>query len=327
MNKQALQNYVQEVAGENQELATKMLEIFGTNEEAANRFLSGFEGRAESTRRFQEAAKTQKNAETLLTDYQNQLGVAEERMKKVMKDLADESISAATAKAQLKVIKEKYQLSDDDIPNEQDIRKTQDTGKVGRGVVDIDLDERLKDFEKKLMDNITSRLIPELSGLATLPIAWNQINSEHQELTGKRLTKKEQEEILAEAREKNKSLGEIWESKYSIGSVRETKSDEVKKAKWEDEWNKKEQAKRTEEALSGGHKRDGVEMVPDSQRSPLLRKKFAPQDESEEGGKQREGKQQEQPREKRSGAERAADNFMRRRSQGIPWGQQEKVAS
>jgi len=336
MNKQALEAYVKEVAGDDPDIASKMLEILGSKEDAANRFLSGFEGRAESTRRFQEAAQTKKQAETLITDYEQRLTSADEKIKKIMSDAASDKISLARAKAMLQVVKEKYALADDDIPSDADVRFAADKGVVPKDS-GIDIEARLKTFEDDLFKRISEKIVPEMSGLAAIPIVWSAINGEHFELTGKRLTKQEQAEIMREAREKNMSLEDVWMAKHNIPLIREQKSDEIKKAKWKDEWDKAEQARRTEEALSGGQKRDGVEMVPASQRSPLLQKKFDveaidgdfQQEEinARKSGSDGRGKTDGKHEEKRlRGADAAAANFMRRRSLGLQWGEPEKKA-
>lgn len=337
MNKQQLEEYCKEVAGGDPDLAGKMLEILGSKEDAANRFLSGFEGRKETTRRFQEAATTKKQAEELIGDYESRLTAADERIKAIMKDAANDKISSATANARLQVVKEKYSLTDDDIPSNSDVRFTTDKGIVPKDT-GIDIDARLKTFEDDLMKRITDKLVPEMSGLAAMPIVWGEINAEHQSLTGKRLTKAEQADIMKEARSQNKSLEEVWSDKHDIPAKREEVSDASKKAKWRDEWDKAEQAKRTEEVLTGGSRRDGVEMVPDSQRSPLLAKKFKPQFDEGDGKDTRgsgsgSGVEDHQDtgggrdRSKLTGAERAEQNFKRRRAEGIGWGQPEKKAS
>lgn len=325
MNKQQLEQYVKEVAGDDPDVATKMLEIFGSKPEVAERFGAGFLRHADYTKKAQEVANAKGNTDRVLNDYTVKLEQAEKRMKEIMQDAANDKISAATANARLQAVKKAYALSDDDIPTPTEVTDAANTGKVKKGVVDVDIDAKLDEFKKDFMKSVTEKLIPELSGMAALPIIWNSVNAEHQELTGKRLTKNEQADILKEAKEKGKSIEDVWAEKHDIPKHREAASDAVKRSKWKEEYDKEMTAKRSEEALSGGASRGGVEMVPDSQRSPLLRKKFDTYDAAGERNEPDKGRTA--PQEKMSGADRAAANFIKRRSAGLKWGEQEKQAS
>lgn len=330
MNDAALKQYVSEVAGGDPDIAAKMLEILGSKPEAATRFADGFLRRDDYTKKTQEAAEQKKKADQLMGKYSKDLEDAEKRIKAVLKEAADDKISAATANARLQSIKKTYALDDTDIPDTDDLKKIIADGKVPKGAADIDIEARMEAFKKELLGEITNKLIPELSGMAALPIVWNSIEAEHRELTGKSLTKKERQELLQDASTSKKSLDEVWTEKYKIENLRESKSDEGKKAKWKDEWEKEQQAKRTEEALSGGAKRGGVEMVPDSQRSPLLRKNFRAEEEQDGKGQDDKGKQKDdrqQNGQKMSGADRATASFIARRAKGIGWGQVETKAS
>lgn len=330
MNKQQLEAYVKEVAGDDPDIATKLLEVFGSKPDAAERFSGGFLRRDDYTKKTQELAKTKEQTDRLLTDYNGKLEQAEVRMKQIMKDAAKNEIDAATANARLQHIKKAYALSDEDIPTVADVQDAVNTGKVKRGVVEVDIEARLGEFEKSLMKSITDKLIPQLSGMAALPIVWNSIQLDHQELTGKRLTKAEQADILAEAQKDGKrSIEQVWEDKYKVGELREKKSDEGKRSKWKEEWDKEQTAKRSEEVLSGGVKRNGIEIVDESQRSPLLRKQFKthPVDPIEPDTRRQTDKQTDKkvdpPEPRLSGADRAQARFLERRAKGLALGEVE----
>ena len=322
--KAQLEQYVRSVAGDDPDISSKLLDIFGSKPDAAQRFTDGFLRQSDYTRKTEETANLRKQAETLVSDYENRLTEAEERIKATMKAAADDKISAATANAQLEHIKQAYGLKDDDIPSSADVRKTIQSGKDSSGP-SIDIDAKLKEFEDGFMKRLTDKLLPEMSGMAALPVIWNTISREHFELTGKHLTEDEQIALLKEAREKNTSLKSVWEKNNNIPDLRLSKRDEENKRKWRDEFEKEQIAKQSEAVLSGV-KRNGVEIVPDTQRSPLLRQR-------EQLSKGRdaafEPKQGDKPDpastgdQFMTGADRAAARFLDRRAKGIPWGGKE----
>lgn len=323
----SLEAYVKEVAGADAELAAKMLELIGGNKDAASRFSNGFMRQADYTKKTQEASQVREQAEQLLTQRETELEAANARIKGIMNDLSKDRVSLATANAQLRVVKEKYGLSDEDIPSHEEVDKTQRTGKVqGDGV---DIEERLKTFKTDIVKQLTDELMPHLTGLAAIPIVWDDINHEHQQLTGKRLSKADQVALLKEAREKNTSLENLWDEKYGISALRQTKHDESVAARAVEDFQKKETARRTEEAMEGVRGNNNPQNHGERQ-SAVLRKDFR----TERGDGQQQQQQQQKPpvqQQKQApalrGAEKAAANYMARRAQGIPLGAPAQKAS
>lgn len=336
MSKQTLEQYVTEVAGDNAEIRGKLLEILGANEDAGKKFISGFEARAESTRRFQSASEEKKKAEQLLQDYANRLNTAEVQLKKAMTDLASHRITSAKATAIIDSLKEKYQLSDDDIPSLSEIRQTEQSGKVPKGAADVDIDAKLTEFKTNFMKEFQSKLMPELTAMGRLGAIWVEIADDHRELTGKRLTQAEKDAIFKHATEKGMPLSDAWEELHNIRATRTTRHEADLEKKFREKWEKERVQKASEDAMQG--RRPDGPAIPESQRSRILSKRndFKPRvDEGQDGRQDRqEGRQQMQQKQdtqnqqpRLRGAEAAAANFNRRRNLGIPMGEKEPVGS
>lgn len=336
MDKKVLEQYVRSVAGDDPDIASKLLDALGSKEDVGQRFLDGFLRQSDATKKWQEAADVKKQSETLITDYEGRLEEAEKRIKDVMKAASQDKITAATARAQLDSIKQSYGLTDDDIPSAGDVIKTVATGKIPSGSTDIDIDAKLTDFKQSFMKELSEKLLPEMSGMAAMPVIWNTISRNHYELTGAYLSDEEQIGLLKEAREKNTSLKALWESKYNIPELRLQRRDADLEKTLRDKWEKEQTARRSEEVLSGT-KRNGVEIVPDSQKSPLFRKQQqealakgrVDPDAPALAGKQQQQQEQQPPivEQRMSGADRAAQSFLARRAKGIGWGEKEAKAS
>jgi hypothetical protein len=256
-----------------------------------------------------------------IAQYRQLLEAAENDKNTIMRDLAQNKVSVATANARLKHLKQHYNLSDDDVPDIPDMIETHQKGRV----VDTstDLDKRFADFEKKLTSYITDRLVPELGGMAQLDIVWNDIRDEHRELTGKRLTAKEAQELLNEADKRGRagkpiSLKLLWEEKYDASALREKHHDDALEKKLRDRWDTEQTAKISEAAMQGirpGMERQGL------RTSQIFDHKFKVHEETEPTAAP---KLRETPsasdRQALSGAERASKRFLERRAAGIPMG-------
>jgi hypothetical protein len=304
-----LARYITDVAGDDKELADMLREKLGAKEDAATRFVNGHLRNDDYTKKTQDLAKQRAALETSQTDYESRLTAAEAEKDQIMKDLADERVTASKATALLKTVKQAYGLTDNDLPGIDDIKATAKTGTVVDSTPD--LDKRLDAFEQKLMDRVTKQLIPEISGLAILGPVWNEIGYEHQQLFSKRLTKTEQAEILKDAREKNTSLETIWAEKYGVPERRLEVRDEGNKAKWQREWSD-EQAKKSQEAILRGTNPDSGEFQLADRQSPIFKRNFEPTPEPGTGTKPNS----ESRDNRMSGAERAAAKFMERAKSG-----------
>lgn len=316
-----LDQYIADVAGDDQDLLRALHERLGQNPEAATKFVNGFLGRADVTRKQQEVATQRQQLERMQADYEQRLMDADAEKERILKDLASERITAGKAQALLKTVQEAYGLGKNDLPGLDDLRQTERTGQI----VDSspDLDQRLAKFEEKFWKRINDQLLPEISALAIIPPIWSEIEHEHQRLYGKRLTKKEQAEILADARKTNKSLEDVWTDKYGVTDKRLEFRDNENKTKWRQEWDD-ERAKRDQEMALKGIRPESQEYTFEDQQSPLFRRSFAPKPESEEHApttagaspKTLAGAASDAGRERSSAADRAAAKFMERARTG-----------
>lgn len=314
-----LEQQIADVAGDDAELAASLRERLGKNTAAAGRFANGFLGRADVTRRQQEVANERKTLETKQKDYENRLLEADSEKDKIMRDLANERISASKARALLQTVKQAYSLTDADLPGIDDIKETVRTGTVVDSTPDLDV--KLKALKAELFSEINSRLIPELSSMAILPTIWSDMAYEHERLFGKRLTKKEQGEILKEAREQNKSIEGVWSDKYSVEDKRLDVRDSDNKKKYRQEW-EDEQAKRNQEMALSGVRPESDHSLDDRQ-SPIFKRSFAPVEEKTATGtevtkpaQETSGARSDAGRERMGGAERAAAKWMERARSG-----------
>lgn len=313
---------IEEASAGDAEIASLLAEKFAKNDNAAVAFVGGFMRNKDYTTKTQAVAGEKKKYEEQIALYQQNLEAAETDKTKILKDLANQKVTVAQANARLQAVKETYQLGDDDIPPMGDLIDTRKSGKVHDSTAD--LDERFANFEKKFEDKITKTLLPELAGMTNLDIVWDDIRGEHRELTGKRLSIKEQQDILKTARESNRSLADVWEEKFGIGDARKKVEREAivkeERAKWEAELT----ARRSQEAMEGI--RPGAQDETGLRLSPVLHKQFA-----ERGTEIVEAKPGEHTRvpvkmpsadqrESLTGAERAAKAFLERRAAGIPMG-------
>jgi hypothetical protein len=308
-----LDRYISDVAGDDQELATALRERLGRNEKAANNFVGGFLRNQDYTQKTQQLSTERGRYESAQQQYEERLSQAEAEKDKIMKDLAEARINGSHASALLRTVKDAYGLTDNDLPGIDDIKATARTGRVVDSTPD--LDQRLGSFKAEIMKEITSSLIPEISGLAILGPVWSDIGYEHEKLFGSRLTKKEQSEILADARKENKSLEAVWQDKYGVPDKRLEVRDNENKAKWQREW-EDDRSKRDQEAALRGVTENGKDYTFADRQSPIFKRSFDPTPNAE-------GKPNTQPahlsdasRERTSGAERAAARFIERSRSG-----------
>ena len=94
--------------------------------------------------------------------------------------------------------------------------------------------------------------------MAVIPLIWSEIDREHEELTGKKLTFAEKQEIYKAARDgQDSSMGKgsimgIWQDKYKVAGddgLRMQKRDERMKAQWQADREKADADRRQKEAL------------------------------------------------------------------------------
>lgn len=328
VDKETLKHTIREAVGDDGELAALLEQKLLANDATATQFLSGFMRNKDYTQKSQTLADERRNMEgdrrTLegqVEQYRQLLEAAETDKAKVLKDLATHKVTVAQAHARLKHIKETYQLSDDDIPQFVDLIDTKHSGRPVDSSADIDA--KLSAFRQEMTKYLTEKLVPELGGMAQLDIVWSDIRDEHRELTGKRLSAKEAQELLTEADKRGRggrpiSLKALWEEKYDASNLRMKKHDDDLGKELRSKWDAEQQAKRSEEAMQGLHPTPGDQMG--LRTSQILNHKFQVHDEQPAAApKTREAKSSVE-RQAVSGAERASRRYLERRASGVPMG-------
>jgi hypothetical protein len=326
VDKEVLKATIREAVGDDNDLYALLESKLSANDAVATQFLSGFMRNRDYTQKSQSLADERRtyegdkrNLEGQVEQYRQLLEAAETDKAKVLKDLAEHKVNVATANARLQHIKSVYQLSDEDIPSIPDQIATYQKGKPVDNSADIDA--KLAAFKQEIAGYIAQKLVPELGGMAQLDIVWNDIRDEHRELTGKRLSAKEAQELLTEADKRGRagkpiSLKALWEEKYDAPKLREKRHDEelikTERAKWDAE----AQAKRSEEALQGIHPTAGEGL----RTSQILNHKFKIHEELPAGAPKTREASSSNERTALTGAERAAKRYIERRAAGIPMG-------
>ena len=258
VDKALLESCIAEAAGDDAEMATFLRERYSKNDALAAKFVGGYMRQSDYTKKTQELSESKKQfdgSQKELDALRKTLEAAEVEKNKIMRDLAGKTITVEKARAALSFLGEKYGLTDEDLPGMGDLIATRKTGEV-KDTTD-DFDTRLAAAKKEWMaeaeQKFAGTLIPELGSMAVLPIIWDEISREHQELTGKPLTYAEKQEIYKVAREgKSGGLRDVWEQKYNVSGesgLRMQKRDERLKAEWSSQREKDDADRRSREAL------------------------------------------------------------------------------
>lgn len=324
VDRQLLESCCQEASGGNEAIRASLLETYSKpeNDAAAVAFTGGFLRTQDYTRKTTDAAKVKADSETLIAQYTTQLQESENKIKKVMGDLSKSRISQAEANARLMDIKEKYALSDEDIPTPSELTITEKTGHVARGSVDVNIDEKLQEFKTGFLKEISDKLIPQLTALPEIGAIQHYIRDQHRELFGKGLTRTEETEILNESRKTGNSLEQVWEQKYAVSDKRLEARDKATETRLRGQWEEEQKKKNSEAALEGVRRNADEDY---QSQSPVLGRKYDLHDEPVRDPGKAPEKQTQTPDRKLSGAERAASKFIERRSNGVPMGKEEPV--
>ncbi|HKS74446.1 MAG TPA: hypothetical protein VJQ82_14685, partial [Terriglobales bacterium] len=253
-----LEACIAEAAGEDAEMVTFLRERYAKNDALAAKFVGGFMRQSDYTQKSQDLAKQRtqfEGASKQLETVRHALEAAETEKNQILQDLSKHRVSTAKARELMKILQDKYQLTDEDLPGMSDLIETAKTGKPVDNTEDID--SKLKSFGENLMAQMEKKFVgaltPELSAMANLPLIWNEIGREHEDLTGKRLSFAEQQEILKNARESNIPLRQAWEEKFQVGGddgLRMKKRDERLKSQWAQERDAADADRRQKEALN-----------------------------------------------------------------------------
>jgi len=257
VDKQLLEQCIVEASEGDKEFADAMRAKLGANDALAAKFVAGFMRNADYTRKTQELADQRKQFEGQtgqLDALRKALEAAETEKTNILKELAGHRIGTAKARELMKLLQEKYQLTDEDLPGMSDLIETSKKGKPVDTTEDVDsrIKAAVAEAETRMEKKFAGAMIPEIGAMAVMPRVWGAIEREHRELTGKDLSDDEAAAILRDARDNNKSLKQAWEDKFSIGGndgLRMKKRDERLKSDWEKEREAAEADKRSKAAL------------------------------------------------------------------------------
>lgn len=257
LDKQLLENCILEAADGDAEMATYLRDRYSKNEASAAKFVGGFMRTSDYTKKTTELAGQRSQFESTtaqLEQVRKALTDAETEKSKIMSELAGQRISTAKARELMKLLQEKYALTDEDLPGMSELIETRKTGTPVDSTPSID--ERLKSFGDDLMKQMDKRfqgaMIPELGAMASLPLIYQDIADEHFELTGKKLTAAEKQEMLKTARAENKPYRDVWEEKYNVvgdTGLRMQKRDERLRAEWQSDREKADANRLSKAAL------------------------------------------------------------------------------
>jgi hypothetical protein len=265
-----LENCIVESAGDDAELAEALRAKLIKNDALAAKFVAGFMRSSDYTQKTQALADERKTFTSQAEELKNAraaLTAAESEKNQILQDLSKHRVSTAKARELMLILRDKYDLNDADLPGMSDLIETAKKGKPVDSTDDLDtrLATLKADIKKEVEADFVKTMMPELGSMAALPMIWQEINREHQELTGKALTFAEQQDILKSARAGEGSLRDVWEKKYQIApgewgdGMRMQKRDEKLKQTWESDREKKDaedRSKRALEVVSGPQKND-----------------------------------------------------------------------
>lgn len=324
VDKEQLEIAIREAVAGDEELAGLLRQKMKDNDNMAAAFMGGYMRNRDYTQKSQSLADDRRVIEGQLEQYRAQLEAVESEKGKLLKDLGDHKISIAQANTRLKHLKDTYALSDEDVPAFQDLI---DTSRRGRPVdSSADIDQKFAAFKKEMQTYLSEKLVPELGGMARLDIVWSDIRDEHRELTGKKLSAKDQDELLNEADRRNRagrptSLKALWEEKYDAPSLRQKSHDGELEKTLRAKWDAEQQARISDAAMAGVRP-----VAPDQhglRTSQIFDHKFQVHEDVPAAAAAAEPKRTTSSaveRQSLSGAERAGKRFLERRGAGVPMG-------
>jgi len=292
------------------------------NDASAQRFISQRQRHDEFTRRTQDWSTERANLERRVNDetarYAQDLQDANGKLAQVARDLETSRINESTAQARIQKIKTMYNLSDDDLPPAE----ASGNRPLPEPVPHLTADA-VNGILKKFRDDLMKEFRPEFEAFPRVAALMDDIDAQHRDLLGKRLTYDEKQELIKTAQVENgPSLLKAWRDKYDIATIEKQREREewtrTERQKWEDE----RRAKDSADALAGVRRHSANQPAT---VSPVLNRKFTEHPTTLE----RPGTapvpsppapvQSEAP--KLTGAERAAAKFLERRAANIPMGE------
>lgn len=323
IDKKELRRYIEEL-NLSEPLTANLLQELEADEKRAVQFVGQRLRQDDFTRKTQELADQRKTLESAVSgqvkEYAQKLQEADQKVANILKDLEGERINRATAEMKLKRVAEQYEIHDDDLKsiiasNEPPISRNAPPAGI--------TEEKLAEILAKRETELVNKLMPELMSFPQISAIQQEIRDNHFELTGKRLTAAEMTELMKEA-PKAGGLIKAWEEKHGIAGIRQERHDKEVTAKAIEAYKTEEMRKASEAAIATVHNQDGVRPL---STSPVLREyRNRAEEPAAANGGNGNGKGNEPPQPRMSGAERAATKWVERRNQGIGLGKEAPAA-
>src|SRR5436190_712298 len=180
-----LENCIVESAGDDAELAEALRAKLTKNDTLAAKFVAGFMRSSDYTQKTQALADERKTFTTQADELKTAraaLTAADKEKSDILRDLATHRVSTAKARELMKLLQEKYDLTDADLPGMSDLIETSKKGKPVDSTDDLDtrLAALKADIKKEVEADFVKTMMPELGSMAALPMIWQEINREHQ---------------------------------------------------------------------------------------------------------------------------------------------------
>lgn len=311
--------YIDEL-GFSDALKANVLQELEADESRANNFVGQRLRQADYTRKTQELADQRKTLDTAVAgqvqEYAQKLQEADTKISNILKDLENEKISRATAETRLQRVAKQYEIPDEDIK----IIVNENQPPPGRPTAVPGLTEdKLAEILAKREDELVKKLMPELMSFPRISAIQQEIRDQHYELTGKRLTAKEVEELMNEAPKAGGLVG-AWEAKFGIAGIRQERHDREVSEKAVTKFQEEQKRKASEDAIASIHNQDSSKPI---STSPVIRQY---QDRSKDDAAPAANGGGNAPERRISGAERAAVKWTERRNQGIGLGKEAPAA-
>lgn len=329
-DKATLLAYVDEL-GFSDAFKANLLQELDADENRANAFVNQRLRQADYTRKTQELSNQRKDLDVAVTqqvqEYAQKLQEADGKIARILKDFEGEQISRATAENRLRTLATKYEIPKEDLA---DLLKEPPADAPKNGGTGVTL-EQVSELMNKTLETYTKKLMPDLLSFPQISAIQQEIRDQHSELFGKRISKKEMDELMtAAAKENSGGLMKVWEDRFEVPKVRGELHDksvgETAVSKYKDEQTRKA----SEDAIRQVHNQSDSARPLSS--SPVLRDYRSRSEESgkpEPGsnGKGKEpGSDNKPPEPRMSGAERAAVKWTERRNRGIGLGKEAPAA-
>lgn len=329
IDKKELRRYVEEL-GFSEAVAANVMQELEADDKRATQFVGQRLRQDDYSRKTQDLAQQRQQIDQAITaqvqEYTTKLQEADGKIAKILKDFENEQISRATAENRLRTLATKYEIPKEDLADLiKDTSASAPPRQEGGGLTVDAVTGMLAKFKESLV----KELMPDLLSFPRISNIQQEIRDQHFELTGKRLTAAQMDELMTEATKDNSGgLVKVWESKFEIPKIRMDAHDKQISDSAVAEYERKLKAKASEDAIATVHNQDSTRPY---SASPVLRQyRDRSLEDGQPGGDKRNGKgngngSEKPPEPRMSGAERAAVKWVERRNQGVGFGKEAPV--